>query len=258
MHTISLCGAKGGSLKTAACLSLSSLLTARGLDVALVDLDPQHSCTLSLPMRVPWPGELEEAHAGVTDPLSSAPVEVTLPEWPEGHGRMTLRRGGRGLVTASRREIHRHLERIQADVVIVDTMPTLADSVIAAMERSDLIIVPTEATSDALRALPGMLESAREVSGDGAIIRILLTKVDVRERITADARRLLSREYPGFLYQTAIPIDVRAKEASWYLRPVVDYDFRCRAAGAYKRLLGEVIADLRLDKPFTSVADVAA
>lgn len=245
MHVISLCGAKGGSLKTATSLCLASLLVEHGMDVALLDLDPQHSATLALP-RVPTGGPrgMGLPNVGVHEPLSAPPVEVDLPEWAAGHGRLNLFRGGRGLISASRGEVHRRLDGINADVLIIDTFPAITDSVVAAMERSDLIVIPTEATADALRVLPGVLDAARAVCPGGCAIRLMLSRVDIRERITTDVRAILDRDYPGLLYRTAIPADVRAKEATWDLRPVVLYDPVCRAARAYRGLLREVLGDL--------------
>lgn len=245
MHVISLCGAKGGSLKTATSLCLASLLVERGLDVALLDLDPQHSATLALP-RVPTGGPrgMGLPHAGAHDPLSAPPAEVVLPEWSAGHGRLALLRGGRGLITASRADVHRRLDDIRADVLVIDTFPAITESVVAAMERSNLVVIPTEATADALRVLPGVLETARAVRPDGCRVRLMLSRVDIRERITTDVREILDRDHPGLLYRTAIPTDVRAKEASWDLRPVVVYDPSCRAAHAYRRLVEEVLGDL--------------
>lgn len=251
MPVISLVGAKGGSLKTSSALSVSALLAQQNSQVALLDADPQHSATLALPrLSVLDDGTAEEIPwQGVDDPLSADPVVVDL----DGQSRIILHRGGRPLVHARREEVHTWIDaaRSRADVVVIDTLPAITDAVVAAMERSDLIVIPTEATADALRVLPGVVDVAAQVVRSGGKIRLLLTRVDRRERITDDARRILDRDYPGLLYNTAIPADVRAKEAAWYLRPVVLYDPQCRASQAYRRLLRDVADDLGLPVTLT-------
>jgi chromosome partitioning protein len=243
MPVISLCGAKGGSLKTASSLSLGTLFAMSGRAVAVVDLDPQHSATRALP-RPRVDGSTEEvAYSGVVDPLSADPVPVEFHE-AEADVSLMLLRGGRGLVTATRNQIHRQIDRVSADLVILDTLPAVGDIVIGAMERSDLIVIPVEATADAILALPGVIETAELVARPSSVIRLLLTRVDARERITVDARLFLEDAYPGCLYRTAIPADARAKECGSYRRPVVLHDPSCRAARAYRDLLKEVDADL--------------
>lgn len=249
MPVISFCGVKGGTLKTASALSVSSLMAVRGLSVTLVDLDPQHSATLALPrITESESGPREVAYQGVHDPLRADAVEIEIPEVTSSGGRLELIRGGRGLITARRGDIHHRLDGLCSAVTVVDTIPAIDEIVIGTMERSALIIISVEPTADAICALPGVLGTAETVaSSTGGRIRLMLTRADVRERITADVRGILKRDYPEFLYRTEIPVDVRAKEATSYLRPVSLYDPSCRAAHAYRTLVGEIASDLALD-----------
>lgn len=243
---LSFIGAKGGTLKTASTLSLGALFALRGHRVAIADCDPQHSATRALPMRVFPDGSqsmTEVKHGGVAEPLRAPAVEVALPSCT-----LRLLRGGRTLIRATEPQVRQHLQRAATgtDLLLVDTLPAVGAITLAAMSQSDLVIIPVEASADAIDALPDVLASAEEVVPSGCQIRLLLTKADIRERITYDVAVALAEEYPGLLYRTWIPTDVRAKEAAGYMRPVAIYAPSCRAARAYVALAVEVHRDLGL------------
>jgi chromosome partitioning protein len=243
-RVITLAGAKGGSLKTGASLNLAVLYAMIGLRIVLVDLDPQHSATLALPLqnadRTPVFNEDGTAAPlpAADDPLRDLPVEVWFPEI-RGAGSLHIYRGGPALSLASMDEARALLERAaaDADVVIVDTVPMVGALVAAAVEASDLTTIPTEPTSDALKALPQVYETVTKIqkhTGRG-IVRVLLTKTVDRETVTVQARQQLPERYPGLLIGE-VPNDVRGKESNGWLTPLVLYAPDCRAARAYRRL----------------------
>lgn len=240
-------GSKGGSLKTACCLSVTAEAARRGFRVALVDCDPQASATRALP-RLTDSGELL-AQDTVLNPLSEPPVGIPFHELDGTGGEFLLFRGGELLGRADRDATTAHIRRAMsvADLVVVDTAPYLRDT-FPAILAADCIIIPTEPTADALSSVPQYVQTAKTLA-PRTPCRILLTKTVDQERTTKDAPLLIDRDYPGMRLKTMVPSSARGKEANAYLTPTVLYatDKKDRAIRtAYVSLTTELLQLLGL------------
>lgn len=135
MAVVAVVNAKGGSCKTTTVAVVGSLLSQVGLDVLLVDADPQGSL-------VRWSADAEWTMATVGMPTRTLHQQVP-----------GLARG--------------------RDVVVVDT-PPLAESagiVASALRCADLVVVPVAPTPlevERLDAVAGMLADVGPVRADGA------------------------------------------------------------------------------------------
>lgn len=228
MKILTVAGAKGGVGKTTTALTLAAELAARGVRVALRDLDPQASATLAL------------GQAPVGDPLGASPVRV--------HG-FDLYRGGRGLavdVPADRTTFaipDDHPERGRfPELLILDTPPALGALTLAALRDADRVLVTlTPSPLD----LPALADVAA-VLGDGgrSKLRAVFTRVHARRVLNTDVAAHIEQTHPGTLYGVQIPEDVRAAEAPGHGSPVTLYAPGSRAAEAYRQLAAEVATDL--------------
>lgn len=231
MATIAFCGSKGGTLKTASVLSFAADAARRGLRVAVVDCDPQGSATIALPdgsapvdpdtgVRDLVPADL------VADPLSAPPIPILLEDLAPAGGALVLYRGGDALDGASPQQVRDHVRRAHERVhlVVVDTQPR-ARACFGPMAAADLVVVPTDPTSDAMRNIAQYV-AARDAVAPDTPLRLLLTKTVANERTTKQAPAILEENYPGALLATQIPNSARGKEANQYLLPTVLYATR--------------------------------
>ncbi len=224
MTVLTIAGAKGGTGKTTTAVNLAAELAVRGRRVALQDLDPQASATLALGAE---PAE---------DPFSARSADLG--------GGLLLHPAGRSLALAGEPEARALLNgKPDAELLVVDCPPFLGALTIAALGAADLVLVPLQATPLALASLTdvaAVLERLREPPE----LRAVLVQVNIRRRLTRDVRRRVREVFPGVLYRTQVPEDVKAAEAPGYGLPVGRYAGWSRAAKAYRQLAREVARDL--------------
>lgn len=228
MAIIALCGSKGGTLKTASVLSIAADAARRGLRVAICDCDPQGSATMALPDSSapidPETGLQEVAPVElIPNPLTAPPVPILFDEITPTGGGLLLYRGGDALDGATPQQLRDHVRRAAQDVhlVLVDTQPR-ARACFGPMTAADLIVVPTDPTSDAMRNIAQYV-AARDAVAPKTPLKILLTKVVANERTTKQAPAILEENYPDALLPTQIPNSARGKEANQFLTPTVLY-----------------------------------
>ncbi len=233
MTVLTIAGAKGGTGKTTTAVNITAELALGGRRVALQDLDPQASATLALGVEP------------VEDPFSAEPV--AFPNGTRTRGGGLLYPAGRSLALAGEPEARALLNgRPDAELLVVDCPPFLGALTIAALGAADLVLVPLQATPLALASLTdvaAVLERLREPPE----LRAVLVQVNTRRRLTRDVRRRVREVFPGVLYRTLVPEDVKAAEAPGYGLPVGRYAGWSRAAKAYRQLAREVEKDLKLE-----------
>ena len=117
---------------------------------------------------------------------------------------------------------------------------------LAALGAADLVLVPLQATPLALASLTDVAAVLERLSAPPEL-RAVLVQVNRRRRLTADVRRRVREVFPGVLYRTLVPEDVKAAEAPGYGLPVGRYAGWSRAAKAYRQLAREVEKDLKLE-----------
>ena len=71
---------------------------------------------------------------------------------------------------------------------------------------------------------------------------IVLTMLDERTTLARQVADELRTHFPGKVFETTIPRNVRLAEAPSHGQPVLLYDVRSRGAEAYIRLAKELIA----------------
>jgi len=142
MKVISLVCQKGGSAKSTAAINLAVEATSRGLEVALIDLDPQVSACNWADVRV-QDGE-------------RPPTVVATP----------VPHLGRALKVA---------EEAGADLVIVDTAGRTNDAALAAVRAADLVLVPIQASKADLDTLAATLDVIK--TGGNKPTRVILSRV---------------------------------------------------------------------------------
>lgn len=241
---------KGGVAKTTTAASLGGALVKLGLDILLVDLDPQANLTLALGVD---PARLRGSIADVllsSASLSSISRSTALPG-------LDLAPSCSEMVTAERfLPIRPNSERILSealhngsslaayDYVLLDCPPSMGAVTLNALVAAQLLIIPTQAEYFSAHALRSMLASVRQVRSQqntALAYRILLTMVDRRNRIHRTLSEQVRTTFGSGLFATQIETDTKLRETSAAGLPITHYFPQSRSALQYEALAQELI-----------------
>ncbi len=121
-------------------------------------------------------------------------------------------------------------------------LPTLIWSAPAAADR---VLVPLQCEFYALEGLTHLLKTVKLVrerlNSRLSIEGIVLTMFDGRTSLALQIRDEVHRYFPGEIFESVIPRNVRLSEAPSHGKPVMLHDLRSSGAVAYLDLVREVI-----------------
>ena len=235
---ISLIGAKGGTLKTSTVASICHLFAVAGLNVTLLDADPQGTLTRRCGLK------------RSEYPLSADPQAVRLNGMPKTAGRIFLLPGGRSLEVADEEGITALIVRARSlgsDLVLVDTPPALGPVVRASIRAADLVVVPLPPGMEGVEGFGDVRAVAGSVAPETPV-RAFIALAHLRSRILRWTLGNFHRTFPGVLYDdVVVPFEMAAVEARSLSLPVSASKPLSRSAGAYRALARAVAQDLGLD-----------
>ncbi len=151
------------------------------------------------------------------------------------------------LVSYERKEfwLRQLLEPLKSgfDYIFLDCPPALGLLTINALVAADSFLVPVQCEYLSLEGVSALLDTVERIrAGYNPQIElegILLTMVDDRTILARQVAEQLRRHFPGKVFKTVIPRNVRLAEAPSYGQPVLLYDRRSRGAECYIQLARE-------------------
>ena len=244
--TVAIVNQKGGVGKTTTCVNLAAGLHNAGKRVLLCDFDPQANSTSGM-------GVDKSLSKGVYDVLiGNVETENAIAHSKFGDvlsSNKALAGAGIELIGMENREylLRTALEKVadRYDYILIDCPPSLELLTLNALCAADTLLVPVQCEYFALEGLSDLMNTVRIVRRslnprlelDG----VLLTMYDGRTNLAIQVAQEVKHYFPGKVYSTVIPRNVRLSEAPSHGKPIYAYDRTSRGAEAYSAFTEEYL-----------------
>ena len=243
---IAVVNQKGGVGKTTTAVNLTAALHDLGLKVLLCDFDPQANATSGLGL------DKRKFKYSVYDvTINDVPLEDAVVSTQYGDvlpSAADLAGATVELISADHRE--RQLEKAlqsakgKYDVIFIDCPPSLELLTLNGLCAADGILIPVQCEYYALEGLSDLMNTLRMVkkrlNPRLEIFGVALTMFDGRTNFSTQVAQEVRRHFPGKVFSTVIPRNIRLAEAPSHGIPVTAYDKYSRGAKAYKEMAEEI------------------
>lgn len=246
-NIIAITNQKGGVGKTTTAINLAFYLAKSGQKVLLVDGDPQGNTTsglgidkqsLETTLADVLSGQAEVGKVVQKTNVENLDLLPTLPHLADVEVQ---------LASAERRfsRLKQALGNLEYDVVLIDCPPSLSLLTVNALIAADHILLPVQAEFYALEGLGQLLETMKlireRMNAKLELLGVVMTMYDSRTTLSQQVLEEVKKHFPGKVFDTVIPRNVRLAEAPSHGVPVGMYDRWSKGARAYKALAKEVL-----------------
>ncbi len=248
---IAVVNQKGGVGKTTTAVNLTAALHDLGLKVLLCDFDPQANATSGLGVDK---RKIKYSIYDVT--INATPIRQAIVHTKYGDvlpSAADLAGAGVELINTNHRE--RQLEKVlmevkgEYDVIFIDCPPSLELLTLNGLCAADGILVPVQCEYYALEGLSDLMSTLRMVKRKMnprlEIFGVALTMFDGRTNFSTQVAQEVRKHFPGKVFATVVPRNIRLAEAPSHGIPVTSYDRSSRGAVAYRAMAEEIKAKLQ-------------
>ena len=241
---------KGGVGKTTSAVNLTAALHDLGLNVLLCDFDPQANATSGLGIEK---RKIKHSTYDVVINETSAVEAVVKTKFGDVLP-SSADLAGAAVELIAMEAPNQRLKNALAplkddyDLIFIDCPPSLEMLTLNALAAADGILVPVQCEYYALEGLSDLMATLRAVkkriNPNLEIFGVALTMFDGRTNFSAQVAQEVRRHFPGKVYATVIPRNIRLAEAPSHGVPVTVYDRSSRGSHAYKAMAEEIKAKL--------------
>ena len=242
---IAVVNQKGGVGKTTTTVNLAAALTDLGLKTLVCDFDPQANATsgLGLDKR-----KIKKTIYDVV--INGEPVEKAIVSTKFAHVLpSSADLAGAGVELISMPDPNHRLGaalnqvKDKYDVIFIDCPPSLEMLTLNGLAAADGILVPVQCEYYALEGLSDLMATLRmvkrRINPRLEIFAVALTMYDGRTNFSNQVAQEVRSHFPGKVFATMIPRNIRLAEAPSHGLPVTAYDRSSRGAVAYRAMAEE-------------------
>ena len=243
---IAVVNQKGGVGKTTTTVNLTAALTQVGKKVLLCDFDPQANASSGMGVDK---RRLKSSIYDVVIGNVSAKDAVVHTEYGDVLPATADLAGATvELITLEKPHfcLAQALQTIRDDYdcIFIDCPPSLEVLTLNALAAANSILVPVQCEYYALEGLADLMNTLRlvkkRINPTLEIFGVALTMFDGRTNFSTQVAQEVRRHFPGKVFATVIPRNIRLAEAPSHGLPVAAYDRSSRGAHAYKAMAEEI------------------
>lgn len=246
---ISVTNQKGGVGKTTTAVNLAYYLSKLGKKTLLVDFDPQGNATSGL-------GVDKQALTGTMAEVIMETTKMSKVVLPTAYKNLFLAPTTPQLANTEVElaQAEHRFSRLKTaidslkdeyDMVIIDSPPSLSLLTVNGLIAAKYVLLPVQAEFYALEGLGQLLETMKLVrkgmNPTLELLGVLPTMIDSRTTLSGQVHAEIKKHFPGKVFETTIPRNIRLAEAPSHGVPVGVYDKFSKGARAYKALAKEVV-----------------
>lgn len=243
---IAVVNQKGGVGKTTTAVNLTAALTDLGKRVLLCDFDPQANATSGLGL------DKRQIKNSIYDcVINNVPAKQAVVHTKYGDvlpATADLAGAGVELISTDNpnEKLKAALQQIEKDydIIFIDCPPSLEMLTLNALAAADSILVPVQCEYYALEGLTDLMSTLRivkrRINPRLEIFGVALTMFDGRTNFSTQVAQEVRKHFPGKVFASVVPRNVRLAEAPSHGLPVTVYDRLSRGAAAYNAMAEEI------------------
>ncbi len=248
---------KGGVGKTTTTVNLAAALAKFGMEVLVIDIDPQGNASTAL--GIPHAQGVDSVYQVLIDELSLGDVIQTCPDIDNlivapatidlAGAEIELvslvareQRLSRAIAKYAKQREEQGLPRL--DYIFIDCPPSLGLLTVNAFVAAREVLIPIQCEYYALEGLSQLLKNIgliqRHLNEDLEVSTILLTMYDGRTNLSSQVAEEVREHFPNEVLKAVIPRNVRISEAPSFQQTVVTYDPNSTGALSYLEAAAEM------------------